>query len=354
VCQIQTVLDSGCTIGAGREFIVRDCDLINEFADFLRYARHRAERTIESYRSDIEQFLSFLETDGVVCSGDVVNLSQDSQQVCTFGGVVSILGNVCTDKVRAFMDYLHDRQYSQASVRRKLAALICLYDFLCSKKLLDFNPTTNVRVPESETDRHRPRTLTDEQIYKLLHLPNVDTWLGIRDKAMLELLCSTGIRVSELASLNVNDIDTDKYTLRIASQSGKTRLMPITTVAAESVGDYLRLRPSICLPAESLKVEREEKDDNALFINKFGKRLDTRSADRRIEKYIEMAELGRSVSPYDLRHSFAKKMLDNGANVEQLRQNLGFESTTSARSYADVLRSESMELQQTFLANGIA
>jgi site-specific recombinase XerD len=291
------------------------------------------------------QFLSFLGIDGVACNGDVVNISQDSRQAYD---VFSNLGNVCTDKVRAFMDYLRDRQYSQASIRRKLAALICLYDFLCSKKLLDFNPTTNVRVPESGTDKHRPRTLTDEQIYKLLHLPNIDTWLGARDKAMLELLCSTGIRVSELTSLNVNDIDTDKYTLRITSQSSKTRLMPITAVAAESVSNYLRLRPSICSPAKNLKVEQEKENDNALFINKFGKRLDARSADRRIEKYIEMAGLGRAVSPYDLRHSFAKKMLDNGADVEQLRQKLGFESTTSARSYADAIRSESLELQQTF------
>jgi site-specific recombinase XerD len=322
---------------------VRDCDLINEFADFLRHARRRAERTIESYRGDIEQFLSFLEVNGIVCDGDVLNLSQDDQSAC---GVLTSLRSVCTDKVRAFMDYLHDRQYSQASIGRKLAALICLYDFLCSEKLFDFNPTSNIKIPE--INKHRPKILTDEQIHKLLYLPNINTWLGVRDKAMLELLCSTGIRVSELINLNVNDIDTDKYILRIKSQSGKTRLMPITTVIAELAGDYLRLRQNICQPTKKLKAEQKEKDDNALFINKFGKRLDTRSADRRIEKYIEMAEFGRLVSPYDLRHSFAKKMLDNGADVEQLRQKLGFESTASARSYADAIRSESMELQQTF------
>lgn len=317
---------------------MRDCDLINEFVDFLRYARHRAERTIESYKGDIEQFLGFLSTGGIVCSGSVVNISQGNKPAY---GVLSNLGSVCTDKVRAFMEHLHDRQYSQASVRRKLAALICLYDFLCSQKLLDFNPTTNIIAQEPEADKHRHRILTDEQIYKLLHLPNADTWLGSRDKAMLELLCSAGIRVSELTNLNINDIDTEKYTLRILSQSGKTRLIPITTVAAESVGNYLKLRPSI-------QAEQEEKNDNALFINKFGKRLDTRSADRRIEKYLKMAGLDKSVSPYDLRHSFAKKMLDNGSNVEELRQKLGFGSTTSARSYADALRSESLELQQTF------
>ncbi|HBG77895.1 MAG: tyrosine-type recombinase/integrase [Phycisphaerae bacterium] len=324
---------------------MRDCDLIKEFTDFLRYARHRAERTIESYRGDIEQFLSFLDSGGVACDGDFLGLSRGSQSA---NGVLSNLGNVCTDKVRAFMDYLHDRQYSQASVRRKLAALICLYEFLCSHKLLDFNPTTNVSVPETETGKHRHKILTDEQIYKILHLPSLNTWLGIRDRAMLELLCSTGIRVSELASLNVSDIDTDKYTLNITSNTGKTRLMPITVTAAELVGNYLKLRPSLCRPAEDVKAEQGKNDDNALFINKFGKRLDTRSTDRRIEKYIEMAELDRLVTPYDLRHSFAKKMLDNGANMEQLRQKLGFESATSAKSYADALMSEKVELQQVF------
>jgi integrase/recombinase XerC len=324
---------------------VRDCDLINEFVDFLRYARHRAERTIESYRSDIEQFLSFLEANSTICKGDVVNISQNNSPAYY---VLSNLGSVCTDKVRVFMDYLHDRQYSQASVRRKLAALVCLYDFLCSKKLLNFNPTTNVKVPEQEADKPKPRILTDEQIYKILSLPNNGTWLGVRDKAMLELLCFTGIRVSELTKLNVSDIDTNNYTLKITSQSGKTRLMPITTVVAESVDNYLKMRPSVCQSAENLEVEREEKNNNALFINKFGKRLDTRSADRRIEKYIEMAELDRLVSPYDLRHSFAKKLLDSGVDMEQLCQKLGFESATSARSYADTLMSESLQLQKTF------
>lgn len=307
------------------------------------YAKHRAERTIESYRGDIEQFLDFLGANGVGCDGGAFRLSQDNKPASV---VLANLENVCTDKVRAFMDYLHDRQYSEASVRRKLAALICLYEFLCSEKKFAFNPTSNIKLPE--TNKHKPKILTDEQIYKLLHLPSVDTWLGIRDKAMLELLCSTGIRISELTNLDVSDINIDKYTLKITSQSGKTRLMPITITAAESVGSYLKIRPGIRRPAGSEKAKQEESEDNALFINKFGKRLDARSADRRIEKYIAMADLGVSVSPYDLRHSFAKKILDNGANVEQLRQRLGFESTTSARSYADALKSKSMELQRTF------
>jgi site-specific recombinase XerD len=316
---------------------VRDCNLINEFADFLRYGKHRAERTIESYRSDIEQFLDFLRA-GTADKRDVCSSSESRQSYAS--DHVSSLENVSSDKVRAFMNYLQNRKYNRASIRRKLATLICFYKFLHSEKLIDFNPTLNIKAAKIE--KHKPKILTDEQTWKLLHLPNVDTWLGARDRAMLELLCFTGIRVSELTNLNVDSFDIDRYQLRIISHSGKMRCVRLTATVVESIRRYLNLR------TESILNYEEEQDSKALFVNKFGRRIDTRSADRRIEKYIQKADFRETISPYDLRHSYAKKLIENGIDIKQMGIMLGFESASAARLYVDAIKSGDMKLQQTF------
>lgn len=317
---------------------MRDCNLVNEFVDFLRYGRHRAERTIESYRSDIGQFLNFL-TVGTADEGGVCPSLEGRQPYAS--DHVSLLKDVSSDKVRAFMGYLQNRQYGQASIRRKLATLICFYDFLHSEKLIDFNPISNIKA--AKVEKHKPKILTDGQMWKLLHLPNTDTWLGARDRAMLELLCFTGIRVSELTNLDVDSVDFDRYRLRITSHTGKTRQVQLTTTVAESIRRYLNLR------SESIVNYEEEQNRKALFINKFGRRIDTRSADRRIEKYIQEADFRGTVSPYDLRHSYARKLIENGTDVKQVGEILGFESGSAAKLYTDAIKSGSMEIQQIFL-----
>jgi integrase/recombinase XerD len=227
------------------------------------------------------------------------------------------------------MNYLQNKNYSQASIRRKQAAIICFYDFLYSQHWSDVNPTIGVEAPRVE--KRRPEILTDEQIWKLLHLPEPANWLGARDRAMLELLCNTGIRVSELVSLDIENIDFGIQLLQVTSGSGKQRRLKLLSTTIETIRHYLQLRQR--------KIGFYEKTGRtALFANKFGRRLDTRSADRRIKKYILQAGLNKSITPYDLRHSFAQRLMANGANAMQLCQLLGFESVSAARLYAESLK----------------
>ncbi|MCX5633804.1 MAG: tyrosine-type recombinase/integrase [Phycisphaerae bacterium] len=318
---------------------MRDCDLINVFADFIRYGKRRAERTITSYRSDLEQFVDFLISESLTGQGEHAAYFSEKIQQPHKTDQSSVLPNVDSDKVRAFMKYLRNKNYSQASTRRKLATLICFYNFLCSHHRLDFNPIVGVEVPRVE--KRKPGILTEEQIHKLPHLPDIINWLGARDKAMLELLCNTGIRVSELVNLDIDDVDFDKQSLRVTSGSGKQRQLNLPLTAIETIRHYLQL-------VQKQIGSQEKSDRTALFINKFGKRLDTRSADRRIEKYILQAGFDKSVTPFDLRHSFAQKLISNGASDTQLCQLLGFESVCTARSYAELLKSENSQLQNAF------
>lgn len=220
----------------------------------------------------------------------------------------------------------------------KLATLICFYNFLHLQHLLDASPTIGINTPK--LGKHRPKILTEEQIRKLLYLPDTINWLGARDRAMLELLCHTGIRISELIRLDVEDVDFDRQLLRVTSGSGKQRLLKLPPTPIETTRHYLQL-----IQKQTGSCEKSGK--TALFINKFGRRLDIRSADRRIEKYILQAGMDKSTTPYDLRHSFARKLMEQGADAAQLCRLLGFESVSAAQLYAESLKSENLELQKT-------
>jgi len=296
---------------------MRNCDLINAFVDFIRDIKHRAQRTIINYRSDLEQFVSFL------TSGENRQPGELEQ--------ASVLQNVSTDKIRAFMNYLQNKNYSQASIRRKQATLICFYNFLHSQHRSAFNPAIGVKVPKVE--KRKPQILTEEQLWKLLYLPEPADWLGARDRAMLELLCNTGIRVSELVNLDVENIDFQRQMLRVISGSGKQRQLELPLSAIEAIRHYLLLRQK--------QIGFYKKSaGTALFINKFGGRLDTRSADRRIKKYILQVGLNKSITPYDLRHSFAQKLIEQGSDAGRLCRLLGFESVCTAQLYAESLKTE--------------
>jgi len=257
----------------------------------------------------------------IFVSGQSVNQAENQRE--------SLLIGADAEKIRVFMDFLEKSNYSQASIRRKFATLICFYNFLTSQHWINDNPTIGITPPQVQ--KPKPKILTEEQIWQILHLPNLDNWIGARDRAMLELLCCTGIRISELIKLDINDVDLTNLRLKITSSGRKKRTLDLTGTAAQTINYYLKL------------MQREigfdiENPQNPLFVNRFGKRLDARSTDRRIEKYISLAGLDRSVTPYDFRHTFAQTLLRQGASIERLHQLLGFGSNSAAQLYVESLK----------------
>ena len=305
---------------------MRDCDLISEFVDFIRYGKHRAERTIAGYKNDIEQFVDFLALSCPAEGEDFVSSSHRNLQACRPEKASVMLPSVTAEQVKGYMNNLQSNGYSSPSVRRKLASLICFYHFLFSKSLISSNPIDNIHIPQ--TQKHEPKILTEEQLWQLLHFPSLDNWLSARDRAILELLCNSGIRVSELVKLNNSDIDLGKLSLRILDKQNKERRLQLLPATFDAMRYYTKLKQDQFCSC----------DENALFVNKFGKRLDTRSVDRRIEKYLKQAGLNKLISPYDLRHTFAVRLINKGASVDQLCQLLGFESKNTAKIYADSIK----------------
>jgi integrase/recombinase XerC len=185
------------------------------------------------------------------------------------------------------------------------------------------NPVASIRTPKQ--DKRLPKFLSVEDIDRLLANPDTNTLLGARDRAMLETLYSTGIRVSELVSLNVEDVDLSTNSVRIRGKGRKHRIIPISPGSVQAIIHFLDMRRN--------DVRSQQFDQEALFINKHGQRLSTRSVRRKLDKYLLEAGLDLSISPHTLRHSFATHMLQRGADLRSVQEMLGHQSLSTTQIY---------------------
>jgi integrase/recombinase XerC len=238
--------------------------------------------------------------------------------------VDQLLLSVDVNTVRAYLAQLNEKQYSKSTIARKLATLRSFYKFLVKRNQLSSNPVTVVRTPKQE--KKLPRFLEYEEVKRLLETPPVDNWLGARDRAIMETLYSTGIRVSELVALNMDDIDFLGEVIHIRGKGKKERIAPIASSALQVIQHYMEFRSK---RAQS----NAHFDSKVLFVNKHGGRLSTRSVRRKMDKYLKMAGLDPHISPHTLRHSFATHMLNNGADLRSVQELLGHQSLSTTQVY---------------------
>jgi integrase/recombinase XerC len=341
-----------------------DAQWIDRFINCLQYEKNFSGHTTKCYRTDLQQFLEFLsdqpETreigpeagssidagstgfegeDAAPSVGGFGPISAASQEIgigggsavavaappvqATVAGKASKLLAVSPMVIRRFLAVLRDRSYSKSSVARKLATLRSFYKYLVKNGHLATNPLAAIRTPKQE--RRLPKFLDVEQIQRLLDAPSERTLLGARDKAMLETLYSTGMRVSELVGLNLADVDFFGEVVRVSGKGRKQRLSPLGPQALRSLQIFLAKRQG--------DARRGGFDPLALFINKHGKRLSTRSVRRKLDKYLDQVGLSRDISPHTLRHSFATHMLNNGADLRAVQELLGHQSLSTTQIY---------------------
>ncbi len=275
---------------------------IDDFLHHIQYARGYSDHTLTSYRVDLEQFMKFLDGRG---------------ELDQFPGGVSRL------TIRAYLARLNENDYSKSSIARKLASLRSLFKYLVKSKVTDNNPLVGVHTPKQE--RRLPTFLNETEINQLLAAAKGDGLWEKRDQGIMEVLYSTGLRVSELVGLNREDIDLTGRVLRARGKGKKERMVPMGGPAAEILGRYLEFL--------TRHPKYADFDHQAVFLNKFGARLTTRSVARIIDKYIKIAGLSTKVSPHTLRHSFATHMLDRGANLRSVQELLGHESLSTTQIY---------------------
>ena len=307
--------------------------LIQQFVDYLRSERHFSPHTSKCYTADLQQFCASLcnaEPPTPVPGGTAKRGNGNTlhKTVELPAGVTSEEMNrrlleVDTDTVRTFLATLRERNYCKSTVARKLATLRSFFKFLVRRGYLTDNPVTPIRTPKQ--DKRLPKCMDVEAIDRLLANPDTTTLLGARDRAMLETLYSTGLRVSELVSLNVSDVDMTNSVLRVRGKGKKQRVIPLGPGAVKAIIHCLDLRRNDPRGATF--------DQEALFVNKHGQRLSTRSVRRKLDKYLLEAGLDLSISPHTLRHSFATHMLQRGADLRSVQEMLGHQSLSTTQIY---------------------
>jgi integrase/recombinase XerC len=321
--------------------------LIEQFTNYLRYERHFSPYTARCYEADLRQYIEHLATEitGVRTAAAATpgnGNGNGNGQAVSADAIDERLGGADTMSVRRFLVHLDGFGYSAATIARKIATLRSFYKWLNKRGQIDNNPMLLVRTPKQA--KRLPKAMSVEDVEKLLTMPDNRDTLGARDRAILETLYSTGVRVSELVDLNRDDLEMQEQTLRVRGKGKKERVVPLGSHALAAIRHYLTLL--VPDPHFSALRERSLRDPSvALFVNKNGGRLSSRSVRRKLDKYLATAGLDSTISPHTLRHSFATHLLDNGADLRSVQELLGHQSLSTTQIYTHL---SSMRMRQAY------
>lgn len=280
-------------------------EAILAFLTYLEKERNMSSHTVRNYGVDLEQFYEYL-----VNAGEAEGFPATTTH----------------RQIRGFLAYLEERGVSKQTLARKIAALRSFFKFLIKRGYCTENPALVIHTPKLE--KRIPRFLTVEEIERLLNMPDPVTFIGARDRAILELLYSAGLRTFELVALDHEDVDLERQYLRTRGKGKKERINPIGRYAVEALRIYLRMKAE--------HPDRLRFHPHALFLNFRGERLTTRSIRRLIEGYAQRAGLPDNVSPHTLRHSFATHLVLRGADLRVVQELLGHENISTTQIYTHI------------------
>ena len=293
--------------------------LIARFVSYIEVERNFSPHTVRSYVADLEQFCRFLAADGSAGLPEASNLPAPEQ--LDVAALPDRIRAVTPMGVRAYLAMLRNTDYSKSTVARKLATLRSFYKFLVRQGEMESSPVAVIRTPRQ--DKRLPTCLDVEQVDKLLTVPDTRSFLGARDRAILETIYSAGLRVSEVVGLDLDDLDEFGEAVRIRGKGRKERLAPLGGKAIEAIAEYLKF--------QNQHFGRNRQ--GPVFVNRSGQRLTDRSVRRMIEKYALSAGITLHVSPHALRHSFATHMLNAGADLRSVQEMLGHRSLSTTQIY---------------------
>src|SRR5258708_18245577 len=274
---------------------------IGDFLDYLTYERNASINTVSAYRDDLESFVGFL-------SNDYLTLARDQLD----------LGRVDHLTICAYLGPLARRKLGGASIARHLSTLRSFFKYLVRESVVEANPARAVATPKLE--KHLPSVMQPSDVALLLEQPDLSTPLGLRDRAFLELLYGSGLRISELVGVDVDDLELRARLVNVRSKGAKERIVPFGSKAEEAIRHWMDVR--------------EAKDEeHAVFVNHRGDRITTRSVRRLFDGYVRDAALRGGISPHTMRHSFATHLLNAGADLRCIQELLGHASLSTTQRY---------------------
>lgn len=302
------------------------------FLDHLKLVKNASEHTIRNYAIDLNTLKTFLE--GVFQKNiPVHNLCpkiSHAQKAQSDSNKDIPLSNLDRKTLRAFINWMHEGGTSKRSMVRRLSSLRSFFTYCMREGLLSKNPMDDVDSPKLE--KKLPTTLNYEQVQKLFDQPDTNTYLGLRDRTMMELFYSSGLRVSELAGINRADLDEQHLLLKVRGKGRKERIVPITKNAGQWIESYL----SNSKRHISSEYHQAEIDHQAIFLNKLGSRITTRSIDRSFAFYLRASGLAADITPHTIRHTIATHWLENGMDLKTIQLLLGHSSMATTTLYTHV------------------
>ena len=284
--------------------------VFNKYINYLEVERNASPYTVRNYTTDLLGFFQFL---------------RDSD--------IDSLKEVDRHTLRDYLSHLIEKGFVKASIARKLSAIRSFYRYLLREEIIATSPVATTSSPKLDKRLHS--FLTIEEINRLLEAPDLSTPQGLRDRALLELLYASGLRVSELVSLNLERVNLDTNEIRVWGKGSKERMVLMGKPAARALIAYIdQGRPELLA----------EKRSNALLLNRYGKRLIERRVQKILEKYAKIAGIGKRVYPHMLRHTFATHLLDGGADLRVVQELLGHASLSSTQIYTHVSKSQAKKV----------
>ncbi|NHM29043.1 site-specific tyrosine recombinase XerD [Neobacillus terrae] len=291
-------------------------DHLKDFMHFLIVEKGLAKNTIVSYERDLKSYMIYL---------------KNVETIATLNDVQRV-------HIVHFLGHLKEQGKSAKTQARHVASIRAFHQFLLRDKATDHDPSVHIESPQME--RSLPKVLSLEEVEVLLEFPKLNDPYGIRDKAMLELLYATGIRVSELIGLNMGDIHLTMGFVRCIGKGNKERIIPLGKTAANAVQNYLEI-------ARGRLVSKKHKDD-ALFLNLRGQRLTRQGFWKILKKLSEEAGIQKELTPHTLRHSFATHLLENGADLRAVQEMLGHADISTTQIYTHVTKTRLKDVYRQF------
>ena len=291
--------------------------IIGDFQSYLEVEKNVSAHTCIAYLADIHEFTSFLlDNDFIKNQDEIINAEPET--------------------IREYLSCLYRRKVKKVTVNRKVSSLRAFYKYVLRTGKINHNPAEMIQT--LKTEKHMPAFLSVDEMFELLKTRDDNSVLSLRNRAMLEVFYSSGLRLSELAGLNLIDLDFNQKLVKVRGKGRKERIVPVGEPALKAVGEYLE---------KVVQIRKDAAGDvfnKPLFVNARGKRITARSIARIVNEVTEKSGIGRKISPHALRHSFATHLLNAGADLRSIQELLGHESLSTTQKYTAVNINRMMEV----------
>jgi integrase/recombinase XerC len=299
---------------------------LKAFLQYLRLNRNVSPHTVRAYESDVTQFVNHVAAARGVKRGDLESAALDRAAI------------------RSFLGAIHQQHQSRATAARKLAAVRTFLRYLRREDVIEGDPGALVATPKREV--RMPAHLSEGEMEQLLSAPDTSDPLGRRDRAILELFYASGLRLSELAGLDLEDVNLSAKMVRVMGKGAKERLVPFNSSTASAVRAYLKDRETIVREHPAVGTFGRRRRRNPVFVNYRGTALGTRSIDRLVRKHVAACSARLGVSPHALRHSFATHLLQRGADLRAIQELLGHARLSTTQRYTHVNAAQLLDVYE--------